>query len=232
MQLEVRYFGGLRERLGADRELIEVEAAGAAATVDDLWRALIAAHPQLEGMRGFVRVAVNLDFAEAASALAEGDEVALIPPVSGGAGAPGELSAEGGAFLVTRAALEAEEVERHVRHPAAGALVLFKGVVRDHTGPRDVSYLEYDIYLEMALQKLRECAAEVRERWAQVRVAIHHRWGRLEIGEAAVIIAVSSPHRKQAFLASEYAIDRLKEIVPVWKKEVGPDGEEWIGMGP
>lgn len=240
MKLKVRYFGGVRERLGRDFDEVAVTVCGedgARVTVGALWEALLELHPQLERMRGFVRVAVNLDFAEDATILNPDDEIALIPPVSGGAGSgasgdPEERSDPSGAFRVTRAPLDSEVVRHLVLRPDAGAVLVFQGVVRDHTGARKVSHLEYDIYLEMALQKLIECAGEVHERWHDIQIAIHHRWGRLEIGEEAVVIAVSSPHRANAFRACEYAIDRLKEIVPVWKKEVSPDGEEWIGMGP
>ena len=111
-------------------------------------------------------------------------------------------------------------------------MVCFTGRVRDHTGDHDVSYLEYDAYPAMALEKLAQAVDESVERWPATRSAIHHRWGRLEIGEAAVVVATSSPHRAEAFAACQYIIDRLKEIVPIWKKEVSPEGEEWVGFGP
>jgi molybdopterin synthase catalytic subunit len=241
MKLTIRYFGGIRERLGRELEEVEVEtaAAGAASpTVEDLWRALGEAHPELVEMRGFVRVAVNRDFADDTTALNPQDEIALIPPVSGGADLPensseelSECSDPTGAFRMTRAPLDSDAVREHVVRSEAGAVVVFEGVVRDHTGSRAVSYLEYETYLEMALDKLVECAGEVESRWSAVQIAIHHRWGRLEIGEKAVVIAVSSAHRADAFEACQFAIDRLKEIVPIWKKEVGPDGDQWVGMG-
>lgn len=251
MKLTIRYFGGIRERLGKDSEALELQPSQEATNipiVDDLWRALYRAHPELKGTRGFMRVAVNREFATRSTPLHVDDEVALIPPVSGGAdlsggadrcGAqtpqisdePTECADPSGAFLMTKRPLDTDTVRAFVTRPAAGAVVVFEGVVRDHTGDRDVSYLEYETYLEMARDKLVECADEVVARWSAVQLAIHHRWGRLEIGEKAVVIAVSSPHREVAFEACKFTIDRLKEIVPIWKKEVSPDGDEWVGMG-
>jgi len=235
MKLMIRYFGGIRERLGTDCEALEVRAAGdGAPTVDDLWRTIMDAHPQLQGLRGSTRVAVNREFAADSTVLHPDDELALIPPVSGGVdlpAQPAEAADPSGAFLMTDRPLDAEAVRAFVTRPQAGAIVVFEGVVRDHTGARKVSYLEYETYLQMARDKLVECAAEVQARWQTVAIAIHHRYGRLEIGEKAVVIAVSSPHRAAAFEACAFTIDRLKEVVPIWKKEVSPDGDEWVGMG-
>lgn len=235
MKLIIRYFGGVRERLGRDFETLEVRApAGQAPTVDDLWRTLIAAHPKLQRLRESTRVAVNREFALDSTVLHPEDELALIPPVSGGVDLPAEPTEAAdptGAFLMTARPLDTQAVRALVTRPQAGAIVVFEGVVRDHTGARQVSYLEYETYLAMARDKLVACAAEVQARWQTVAIAIHHRYGRLEIGEKAVVIAVSSPHRGAAFEACAYAIDRLKEIVPIWKKEVSPDGDVWVGMG-
>jgi molybdopterin synthase catalytic subunit len=122
-------------------------------------------------------------------------------------------------------------VERAVQSPACGGIVTFVGRVREQSRGRSVQYLEYEAYPEMAVAKMQEIVAAIRERWDTDRVAIVHRLGRLEIGEASVAIAVAAPHRREAFEACRYAIDRLKEEVPIWKKEVTPDGEEWIGQG-
>lgn len=237
MKLTVKYFAGLRECFGTSEETVEIDQPEP--TVADLWQALEQTHPELERMKKFVRVAVNRDFAADETPLAADDEIALIPPVSGGAGdesgsndEPTELEDATGAFRITLDALDTDRVRSHVTRPEAGAIVLFEGVVRDHTDDYDVSYLEYETYLAMTLEKLVQTGQEVAEKWEQCQCAIHHRYGRLEIGEKAVVIAVSSPHRAAAFEACQYAIDRLKEIVPIWKKEVGPDGAEWIGMGP
>ncbi len=232
MQITVKYFAGLRERFGLTEETLLVDAEKP--VVANLWQALEAAHPGLERMKNFVRVAVNRDFADDDTPLGPDDEIALIPPVSGGAGddESTELADETGAFRITLAQLDTLQVRSLVERPEAGAIVLFEGVVRDHTGDHAVNFLEYETYLEMALAKLVETGQELVERWPEAQVAIHHRYGKLDIGEKAVVIAVSCPHRASAFAACQWAIDRLKEVVPIWKKEVGPGGDEWVGMGP
>ncbi len=134
-------------------------------------------------------------------------------------------------FQVSKDKIDSDLLRRKVDRGEAGAIVLFEGIVRNHTGDKKVAYLEYEAYEEMALKKLEEVAVEVvasRDIW----VAISHRFGRLEIGDIAVTIAVSSPHRADAFDACSRIIDRLKEEVPIWKKEVGEDGSEWVGWGP
>lgn len=131
-------------------------------------------------------------------------------------------------FEITEAELSADKVIARLADPGNGAVVTFVGVVRDNTDGRRVLYLEYEAYPEMAEQTLRQIGTEVQERWTSIRqVAIVHRVGRLEIGEASVVIALSAAHRPEMFDALRYAIDRLKEIVPIWKKEVWSDGSEW-----
>ena len=132
-------------------------------------------------------------------------------------------------FEITDDVLTAESVADAVRAPECGGVVTFLGTVRSPSRGRDVLYLEYEAYPEMAVRKMEQIAAEIQERWAITRVAIRHRTGRLEVGEASVAIGIAAPHRHEAFEACEYAIVRLKRIVPVWKKEVWADGEQWIG---
>jgi molybdopterin synthase catalytic subunit len=129
---------------------------------------------------------------------------------------------------LTRDPLDRDALIQTVAHPGAGALVTFEGVVRDTARGRAVDYLEYEAYVEMAESQLRAIAAEVRDRWGIERVAIAHRFGRMAVGEASVIIVVASPHRAEAFDACRYIIDTLKTTVPIWKREVGPDGAEWV----
>lgn len=129
---------------------------------------------------------------------------------------------------ITREPLDRAGLIQRVAHPSAGALVVFDGVVRDHARGHAVQYLEYEAYVEMAEPQMLAIAHAARERWPNVRIAVAHRLGRLEIGEASVIIAVASPHRSAAFDACRYVIDTLKATVPIWKKEVGPDGAEWV----
>lgn len=133
-------------------------------------------------------------------------------------------------FLVTGEPLNPRMLEDYVAQPGAGAIVTFTGVVRDNSDGRATVALEYEAYPEMAVLEMRRIEEEVRERWPGVRLAIHHRVGRLSIGEASVVIAVSAPHRAEAFAACSFAIDRLKEIVPVWKKDIGPEGATWAGL--
>lgn len=192
------------------------------ATVADLCAALAEQVPALAPLMNIVRVAVNQTFARPEDPVSEGDELALIPPVSGGRP---EL------FEIRDGPVTSAEVEDAVRHPGAGAVVSFLGTVRDHTGPHDVEALEYEAYAEMAEKYLRQVGAEVGERWPGARLAIVHRTGRLEPGEPSVAISVASPHRADAFDACRYTIERLKQDVPIWKKEVRGDGSVWVGVG-
>jgi molybdopterin synthase catalytic subunit/molybdopterin converting factor small subunit len=204
----VRLFAGLRERAGWSRR--EVEAA----TVADVWPAL-GLGDEPDGLL----YAVNKAYAERTSALADGDEVALIPPVSGGA------------FLLSDEPLSLERVVDEVRDDRAGAIATFTGTTRLQSRGRDVVHLDYEAYEGMAERVMEEIAAELRARYELCGIAIHHRTGRVAIGETSVVIAVSAPHRGDALAACTDAIDRLKEQVPLWKKEVYAGGEEWIGRG-
>ncbi len=218
MRVRVLYFAVLRERLRRDEE--EVELADGA-TVASLLDALAARNPPVAGLRRHLQVARNRETARADAPLADGDEVALIPPVAGGA-----------ATALRDAPLSVDEALALVTHEGAGGIVLFVGVVRRQGAQiRSVQRLEYEAYAAMAEERLRAIAGEL-ERAHGARIAILHRVGRLSVGEAAVVIAAAAPHRAEAFAACREAIERLKREVPIWKKEVGEDGEEWIGVGP
>jgi molybdopterin synthase catalytic subunit/molybdopterin converting factor small subunit len=207
--VRVRLFAGLRERAGwSERELDGVE------TVADVWPAL-----GLGDEPAGLLYAVNKEYAGREQTLADGDEVALIPPVSGGA------------FRLTAEPLSLEAVVDDVRSDEAGAIATFVGTTRVESRGRTVVYLDYEAYEEMAEQVMAEIAAELKGRYSVCEIAIHHRTGRVEIGEASVVIAVSAPHRQDALAACKDAIDTLKEQVPLWKKEVYEGGEEWIGRG-
>jgi molybdopterin synthase catalytic subunit/molybdopterin converting factor small subunit len=207
--VRVRLFAGLRERAGwSERELDGVER------IADVWPALdLGDEP--EGLL----YAVNKEYADRDQLLADGDEVALIPPVSGGA------------FRLTGEPLSLEAAVEEVRSDEAGAIATFIGTTRLQSRGRTVLHLDYEAYEEMAEQVMAEIAAELKERYDLCEIAIHHRTGRVEIGQASVVIAVSAPHRHDALAACKDAIDRLKEEVPLWKKEFYAGGEEWIGRG-
>ena len=162
---------------------------------------------------------MNREYVEGTRVLAEGDEVALIPPVSGGV----DL------YEITEAPLSLDALVKAVGQNTSGAVASFLGIVREFARGRQVQYLEYDAYPEMATAAMRQIGDEIRTRWPVDTIAIVHRIGRLTIGEASVAIAISSAHRHEALEACAYAIERLKEIVPIWKKEVWTDGAEWIG---
>ncbi len=206
--MTVRLFAGLRERAGWSRREIE------AATVADVWPAL-----GLGDEPGGLLYAVNKEYAGRDRALAPGDEVALIPPVSGGA------------FLLSDAPLSLDRVVDEVRSDDAGAIATFTGTTRVRSRGRAVTHLDYEAYEGMAEKVMEDIADSLRARYELTAIAIHHRIGRVTIGETSVVIAVSAPHRQDALAACKDAIDELKERVPLWKKEVYEGGEEWIGRG-
>jgi molybdopterin synthase catalytic subunit/molybdopterin converting factor small subunit len=207
--VRVRLFAGLRERAGwSERELEGVGSVG------EVWAKLgLGDEPQ-----GLL-YAVNKEYAGAERELTDGDEVALIPPVSGGA------------FRLSSAPLSLDAAVDEVRSPKAGAIATFVGTTRVQSRGRTVLHLDYEAYEEMAEQVMAEIADELKSRYDLCEIAIHHRTGRVETGEASVVIAVSGPHRQDALAACKDAIDTLKERVPLWKKEVYEGGEEWIGRG-
>jgi molybdopterin synthase catalytic subunit/molybdopterin converting factor small subunit len=209
VQVNVKLFAGLRERAGwKERQLDGVEK------VADVWPALgLGDEP-----KGLL-YAVNRSYADLDRLLADGDEVALIPPVSGGT------------IRIQTEPLSLDEVVDEVRSDQAGAIATFVGTTRVQSRGRTVLHLDYEAYEEMAEQVMSELAAELKTRYDVCEIAIHHRAGRVEIGEASVVIAVSAPHRQDALAACKDAIDTLKERVPLWKKEVYEGGEEWVGRG-
>jgi molybdopterin converting factor subunit 1 len=211
VQVSIRLFAGLRERAGTGARELELPDG---ATLTDVWTAL-----DLGDEPPGLLYAVNKRYAAADAELSEGDEVAVIPPVSGGD------------FRLSAEPLSLDAVVEEVRDAAAGAIATFTGTVRNRSRDRDVQYLEYEAYEGMAEETMAELAAELSARHELCAIAIHHRVGRVEIGEPSVVIAVSSPHRAAALAACKEAIDTLKGTVPLWKKEVYEGGEEWIGQG-
>ncbi len=218
--VHVRLFARLREQAGTDSETVEVPVP---ATVTDVYRALRELHPALAPDLESVRPAVNQEFVEWDAVVGGGDEVVFIPPVSGGA-----TNAVGVMFEVTTEPLDARRLEKAVAHSRAGAICAFTGIVRDTSRGRSVTHLEYEAFAEMATAQMRRIADEIGQKWPEARVAMVHRTGRLEIGEASVVVSVSAPHRAEAIDACGWGIDRLKESVPIWKKEHASDGTHWI----
>jgi molybdopterin converting factor subunit 1 len=218
MALVVLYFAGARDAAGTGRETL----AAAPATVGALRRALEEAHPRLARVLPRCRIAVDQEFAPDDAPLREGAEVAVVPPVAGGAGRR---------FAVVDRPLALSEVVEAVSATGLGGVVTFTGTVRDETRGRRVVRLEYEAYPGMAERKLAEIGDAV-AREHGVEVAMVHRVGVLLPGEAAVVIACAAPHRTAAFRACEACIERLKKDVPIWKREVYEDGSEWVGLGP
>jgi MoaE-MoaD fusion protein len=225
MKVDVLYFAVLRERIQLDHETVELPAG---ARVHDVRAAIAARHPSVAPLLPAVQIAVNRTMAADAQALADGDELALLPPVAGG-------SAPAAIRISARPVTIAEVIEAVSGGEAgtdAGAVVTFAGIVRrrGHHLP-DVVRLEYEAYREMAEAILGEIAVEIEREWPGVRVAIHHRTGALVVGETAVVVAVAAEHRAPAFEACRAAIDRLKLRAPIWKKEIGESGAAWVGLG-
>jgi len=221
----VKFFAAAADAAG--RRTLEVDWSGR--TLAQLLEFLEQQYPNLARLAPVLSVAVNREYASGDRVLADGDEVALIPPVSGGAD-----PAQRPLFEITTEPLSADEVAARVTNPYSGATVVFVGTVREWTRGRRTIRLEYEAYPEMAVAQMEQIGREIAERWPGARVAIAHRVGPLAIGEASVVIAVATPHRADAFEACRYAIERLKQIVPIWKKEVWEDGEAWVGsqLGP
>ena len=207
----MRLFAGLRERAGTGERALELERG---ARLEDVWRAL-----DLGDEPPGLLYAVNKQYADREHPLADGDEVAVVPPVSGGT------------FRLSAEPLSLDAVAREVASEEAGAIATFTGTTRVHSRGRTVLHLDYEAYEGMAEAVMADLAGELKRRYDLCEVAIHHRVGRVAIGETSVVIAVSAPHRQDALAACRDAIDGLKERVPLWKKEVYEGGEEWIGRG-
>ena len=211
MRISVRLFAGLREQAGVRERSLEVSDG---VTVADIWPLL-----ELGEEPAGLLYAVNRGYATRETALRDGDELALIPPVSGGA------------FRLSEVPLSLDEAVREVASDDAGAIATFSGTTRSHARGRSVIRLEYEAYEGMAEETMAEIARELKARYNLVDIAIHHRIGTVGIGETSVVIAVAAAHRGDALAACRDAIDTLKERVPLWKKELYEGGEEWIGRG-
>ncbi len=219
MQVIAKLFGAVREAAGA-KELSLSLSGGA--TAGDLWALLLDEHPEIAPFADRLAVSVNLEIRSLDTEIHDGDEIAFLPPVSGGAGT----------CSLSDSPIDVGKVVARVSGPGMGGIVTFIGAVRNRARGRDIRHLEYETYPEMAEREMQRIADAAAERWPGTRVAIAHRAGHLEIGDLAVVVVAAAPHRAEAFEACRYAIDTLKETVPIWKKEVATNGEYWVDDRP
>src|SRR5258708_4121528 len=223
MRVRVLFFGRLKDIVGRWEENADLSEG---ARVEDLFARYGRSFPELAQFRSSVAASVNQEFAEWRAPLSSGDEVAFLPPVSGGA-ISGGATVEENMYALIRKPIETAEIVAQLKAPADGAVVVFEGIVRNHSGNRATLYLEYEAYEAMAIAKMREIGEQMREKFSIRRFAMIHRLGKVEIGETSVLIAVCSAHRAAAFDACRFAIDTLKSTVPIWKKEFFRDGAAW-----
>jgi MoaE-MoaD fusion protein len=220
MRVRVLFFGQLKEITGVEQEEAELSEG---ARVQDLFERYGRRFPKLASFRASIAASVNQEYATWRAPLSSGDEVAFLPPVSGGQ----QAAIEEDIFQIVRQVIDPPQIVESLKRGEDGALVLFDGFVRNNFKGHQTLYLEYEAYESMALAKMREIGSQIRAKFPIHRLAIVHRLGRLEVGETSVFIAVSSAHRDAAFDACRYAIDTLKRVVPIWKKEHFAEGAVW-----
>ena len=226
MKVNVLFFASLVDVIGSRQLSLEVSEGG---TVSDLLGALESSHPRIKAYRPVLLTAVNEEYVQQTHEIVEGDDVAIFPPVSGGE--VSEVLTVGsphGLYRITRETIDAQQISRELLRDEDGAICVFEGVVRNNSKGKSTEYLIYEAYEAMALRKLEEIGESVRQLWEIDSIAIIHRLGRMEIGETSVAIIVTSAHRRPAFDSCHFTIDRLKKIVPIWKKEFFDDGEVWV----
>jgi molybdopterin synthase catalytic subunit len=224
MRVRVLFFGMLKDLTGRSEEQIQLGEGARIANVFDYYADRF---PKIRGMAGSIVMARNQEFSPLTSPVSEGDEVAFLPPVSGGSGNV-IVDEAGNYFALTREPITTKAMTELVRRDSDGAVIAFEGVVRDNTKGRATRFLDYECYEPMALKTMARIGLEIARSFAIGRIAMVHRLGRMEIGEASVVIAVAAPHRKAAFEAALEGINRLKKLVPIWKKEHFADGEVWV----
>ena len=218
VQVRLLFFASIKDIVGARQIEVEIPSG---TTVGKLLELLEEKYPRLAGYRSILLTSVNEEYAKPEATIADGDEVAIFPPVSGGA-------VQSEFYRITHDVIDTRAIASQLQRPEAGAICIFEGIVRNNSKGKTTRYLEYEGYETMALAKMEEIGAFVRKAWEIDAVGIVHRLGRLEIGETSVAIIITSPHRRASFDACEYAIDKLKKVVPIWKKEFFEDGEVWI----
>jgi molybdopterin synthase catalytic subunit len=231
VKIQVHLFAGLAEAIGSRLLVIELPSSGW--TVEQLKQLIAERHPDASGKVAQAFVAVNHAYAAPDQLIHEHDEIAFIPPVSGGQ-EPSLEAAPVPLYEITQSSISVEQTSAKVIRPGHGATLTFIGTTREFTQGKRTVYLEYEAYEPMALKMMEQIGQEIGERWPGTICAITHRLGKVDIAEISVVIAVSSPHRAECYEASRYAIERLKQIVPIWKKEIWEDGSEWKGhqLGP
>ena len=225
MLIRVLFFGMLRDLVGRAFEESEFPSGTDLRAVFECYAAR---YPRVREMAGSIVVARNQEFSALDTPLADGDEVAFLPPVSGGAGAPLEIADAGHYYALVRTAIDTRAVAARVLTGGDGAVVTFEGVVRNNTKGRPTLCLDYECYEPMALKMLARIGGEIASSHAITHIAMVHRLGRMLVGEASVVVVVTAPHRRPAFDAALEGINRLKKLVPIWKKEHFVDGEVWV----
>lgn len=223
MRVTVLFFGILKDMVGRPEESVELEPN---TTLGSLFDRYSQRFETLQANRPSILFARNQEFAPADTVLTDNDEVAFLPPVSGGN--DNAKQPEGHIFALTRAVIDGSKLAREIQRPEDGAVVIFEGVVRNNTKGRETTHLEYEGYEGMALDRMKHIGRDVVQQFALGRIGIIHRLGSLQVGEASVVIAATAPHRKPAFEAAFEAINRLKREVPIWKKEYFADGAVWV----
>ena len=228
MKVQILFFARLKELL--HQETVEITVPENS-SVSDVFKVLTIQYPEIESFRKSILIAINQEFATWETLINEGDELALFPPVSGGQASSTlfyDSNVLGDVYQIVRKPIQVNKLTQQLGQGEDGAMVTFIGVVRNNTQGRSTMFLEYEGYEPMAIRKLSEIGTIIHRQWQIGHIGIVHRLGRVEIGEISVVIVVTSPHRKVAFEACQYAIDTLKKIVPIWKKEFFEDGEIWV----
>jgi molybdopterin converting factor subunit 1 len=225
MRVRVLFFGMLRDLVGRPSEESEFPAGASLQTVFETYAERF---PRVRELAPSIVVARNQEFADLSTCVEEGDEVAFLPPVSGGAGGPLEICENGNYFALTRHAIDTRGIVARIQTGGDGAVVTFEGVVRNNTKGRPTLCLDYECYEPMALKMLARIGSEIAAAHEVTNIALVHRLGRMLVGEASVAVIVTAPHRRAAFEAAHEGINRLKKLVPIWKKEHFVDGEVWV----
>ncbi len=218
MKINLLLFGSLREAAGESRLEVDLPDGSSLA---DLRQWLADRNPLVDQLGDRLAGSINMEMADLGDALSDGDEVAFLPPVAGGDGTPKRCT-------ISELALDEEEVASRVEGPDAGGVVSFVGRLRNHARGESIEHLEYEAYPAMAEREMEKIVDEAAEKWPGTRVAIAQRVGKLEIGDAAVVVVAASAHRGEAFEACRFAIDTLKVTVPIWKREVATSGAYWV----